>query len=167
MIKVVPINVSCTRTDFHIQIPMQSVSQLDRSHIYLGSQACASQISGSNYKIYARFDTCGIGPQKRNNTSMIVSILYVDFSMGGQEDVHEYEVQCEPKRKEASVHILSGSDPAQLSRRAEDIGQSELPEAEASESSDRGQDSSDVVFISICILAGVLMLIAVVGLVLL
>ncbi|XP_069593736.1 CUB domain-containing protein 2 [Ranitomeya imitator] len=166
-IGMVPINVSCTRTDFHIQIPMQSVSQLDRSHIYLGSQACASQISGSNYKIYARFDTCGIGPQKRNNTSMIVSILYVDFSMGGQEDVHEYEVQCEPKRKEASVHILSGSDPAQLSRRAEDIGQSELPEAEASESSDRGQDSSDVVFISICILAGVLMLIAVVGLVLL
>ncbi|XP_056388388.1 CUB domain-containing protein 2 [Hyla sarda] len=166
-IGMVPINVSCTRTDFHIQIPIQSVPQLERSHIYLGTPTCAAQLSGSNYKIYARFDTCGTEPQKRNNTSVIVSVLYVDFSLGAQEDVHEYEVQCEPKRKEASVRILSGSDPAQLNGKAENVGHSELPEAEASESSDRGQDSSDVVFISICILAGVLMIIAVVGLVLL
>ncbi|XP_071985256.1 CUB domain-containing protein 2 isoform X2 [Engystomops pustulosus] len=163
----VPINVSCTRTDFQIQIPMQSVPQLERSRIYLGSPSCAAQLSGSNYKIYARFDTCGIGPQKRNQTSVIVSTLYVDFSVGGQEDIHEYEVQCEPKRKEAAVHLVSDSDPAQLQGRAENMGQSQVPEAEAAESSERGQDSSDVVFISICILAGVLMLIAVVGLVLL
>ncbi|XP_068098520.1 CUB domain-containing protein 2 [Hyperolius riggenbachi] len=166
-IGVVPINVSCTRTDFHIQIPSQSVPQLERSHIYLGTPSCAAQQSGSNYKIYARFDTCGTEPQKRNNTSVIVSTLYIDFSLGAQEDVHEYEVQCEPKRKEASVRILSGSDLAQLKGLAENPGDPQPPEAEASESSDRGQDSSDVVFISICILAGVLMVIAVVGLVLL
>lgn len=105
--------------------------------------------------------------QKRNNTSVIVSTLYIDFSLGAQEDIHQYEVQCEPKRKEASVRILSGSDPAQLQGLVENTEQSQLPEAEASESSDRGQDSSDVVFISICILAGILMIIAVVGLVLL
>ncbi|XP_072275305.1 CUB domain-containing protein 2 [Pyxicephalus adspersus] len=166
-IGVVPVNVSCTRTDFYIQIPSQSVPQLERNHIYLGTPACAAQISGSNFKIYARFDTCGTEPKKRNNTSVIVSTLYIDFSLGAQEDIHQYEVQCEPKRKEASVRILSGSDPAQIHGLVENNDQSQLPEAEASESSERGQDSSDVVFISICILAGVLMLIAVVGLVLL
>ncbi|MEE6521212.1 hypothetical protein FKM82_019313 [Ascaphus truei] len=166
-IGVVPINVSCTRTDFQIQIPAQSVPQLEKSHIYLGSPSCPAHISGSNYKIYARFDTCGTGPQKRNNTSVIVSVLYVDFSLGAQEDVHEYEVQCEPKRKEASVHLLSGTDRSQLNGLVENTAEAQQPEAEAAESSDRGQDSSDVVFISICILAGVLMLIAVVGLVLL
>ncbi|OCT85044.1 CUB domain-containing protein 2 [Xenopus laevis] len=166
-IGVVPINVSCTRTDFHIQIPSQSLPQLERNHIYLGMPSCASQISGTNYKIYARFDTCGTEPQKRNNTSVIVSVLYVDFSRGAQEDVHEYEIQCEPKKKEASVHILSGADPSQMNGLAQNVPDSQPSEAEAAESTDRGQDGSDMVFISICILAGVLMLIAVVGLVLL
>ncbi|XP_053326300.1 CUB domain-containing protein 2 [Spea bombifrons] len=166
-IGVVPINVTCTRTDFHILVPSQSVPQLERSHIYLGNPSCAAQTSGNNYKIHARFDTCGTQPQKRNNTSVIVSVLYVDFSMGANEDVHEYEVQCEPKGKEASVHLLYRSDPSRLKGLQEDPADPQLPEAESSESSDRVQDSSDVVFISICILAGVLMLIAVVGLVLL
>ncbi|KAM4640525.1 CUB domain-containing protein 2 [Discoglossus pictus] len=166
-IGVVPVNVSCTRTDFLIQIPSQAVPQLERRHIYLGTPSCAAHMSGTNYKIYARFDTCGTEPQKRNNTSMIVSVLYVDFSRGAQVDVHEYEVQCEPKRKEASVHILSGSPPAQLNGLAESAAETQLPDADSAESADRGQDSSDLVFISICILAGVLMLIAVVGLVLL
>ena len=40
---------------------------------------------------------------------MIVSVLYIDFSAGGREDTHEYEVRCEPRRKEASAHLLSGS----------------------------------------------------------
>uniref|UniRef100_A0A8C5R8E7 CUB domain containing protein 2 n=1 Tax=Leptobrachium leishanense TaxID=445787 RepID=A0A8C5R8E7_9ANUR len=62
-IGVVPVNVSCTRTDFQILIPSQSVPQLERSHIYLGSPACPAQISGNNFKIYARFDTCGTEPQ--------------------------------------------------------------------------------------------------------
>ncbi|CAH2311202.1 CUB domain-containing 2 [Pelobates cultripes] len=166
-IGVVPMNVSCTRTDFQILVPSQSVPQLERSHIYLGSPSCPSQISGNNYKIYARFDTCGTEPQKRNNTSVIVSVLYVDFSFGTHEDIHEYEVQCEPKRKEASVHILSGSDPLRLNALLDSAAESRLPEAESSETSDNGQDGSDVIFISICILAGILMLIAVVGLVLL
>ncbi|XP_053549170.1 CUB domain-containing protein 2 [Bombina bombina] len=163
-IGVAPINVSCTRTDFMIQIPIQAVPELERSHIYLGTPICAAHTSGTNYKIYARFDTCGTKPKKRNNTSLIVSTLYVDFSRGTQEDVHEYEVHCEPKRKEASVHLLSGLVPNQLNGLVENAAEPLLPDEEAS---DGGQDSSDVVFISICILAGVLMLIAVVGLVLL
>ncbi|KAM4722919.1 CUB domain-containing protein 2 [Rhinophrynus dorsalis] len=166
-IGVVPISVSCTRTDFQIQIPIQSVPQLNRNNIYLGTPSCAAQIAGSNYKIYARFDTCGTEPQKRNNTSVIVSVLYVDFSLGANEDIQEYEVQCEPKKKEATVHILSELDPSQLNGLVDKPVESQQPEAEAAESGDKGQDSSDVVFISICILAGVLMLIAVVGLVLL
>ncbi|KAM8930212.1 CUB domain-containing protein 2 [Pelodytes ibericus] len=166
-IGVVPINVSCTRTDFLILIPSQSVPQLEKSHIYLGNHGCTAQRSGNNYKIYARFDTCGTEPQKRNKTSVIVSVLYVDFSLGASEDLHEYEVQCEPKRKEASVNILSRSDPSGLNSLLENESESQLPEAESSESSEKGQDGSDMVFISICILAGILMLIAVVGLVLL
>ncbi|KAF2977948.1 hypothetical protein EK904_011461, partial [Melospiza melodia maxima] len=90
---VVPMNVSCTRTDFHIQIPVQSLAQLERNRIYLGTPSCAAQVVGRNFKIHTRFDTCGTESQS--------------------------------------------------------------------------QDTSDIVFISICILAGLLMVIAVVGLVLL
>lgn len=52
--------------------------------------------------------------QRRNNTSVIVSTLYIDFSVGDQEDIHQYEVQCEPKRKEASVTLIAGPDPSRL-----------------------------------------------------
>ncbi|XP_029473519.1 CUB domain-containing protein 2 [Rhinatrema bivittatum] len=168
-IGVVPMNVSCTRTDFHIQIPVSALHQLQRHNIYLGNPSCAAQLAGLNYKIYARFDTCGMEPQKRNNTTVIVSILYIDFSAEGRQDIHEYEVQCEPKKKEAAVNILSSAHPARLNRAAENLVEPQHQDAESREGAegDQGQDSSDLVFISICILAGILMLIAVVGLVLL
>lgn len=99
---------------------------------------------------------------------MIISILYIDFSDGNQEDIHEYEVQCEPKRKEASVNLISGSDPYRLSQYAENLVESQHKDAEVAEVYEgKNQDTSDIVFISICILAGVLMVIAIVGLVLL
>ncbi|XP_062437571.1 CUB domain-containing protein 2 [Rhea pennata] len=165
---VVPVNVSCTRTDFHIQVPVQSLAPLERHRIYLGSPSCAAQVAGSNFKIHARFDTCGSESQRRNNTSVIVSVLYIDFSAGGQEDVHRYEVQCEPKRKEAWVSLLAGPAPQRPSPQAENRADGQRREAEAAGAHDgRSQDTSDVVFISICILAGLLMVIAVVGLVLL
>lgn len=99
---------------------------------------------------------------------MIVSILYINFSSGDQEDIHKYEVQCEPRRKEASVNLLSGSDPYRLSQYAKNLVESQQQDAEAIDTYEiKSQDTSDIVFISICILAGILMVIAVVGLVLL
>ncbi|XP_074859501.1 CUB domain-containing protein 2 [Carettochelys insculpta] len=167
-IGVVPVNVSCTRTDFQIQIPVQSLAQLERNKIYLGTPSCPAQVVGLNFKIHTRFDTCGTESQKRNHTSVIVSTLYIDFSAGTQEDIHEYEVQCEPKRKEASVNLLSSADPYRLNQHAEHLVESHGQAAEAVEAYEhKRQDTSDIVFISICILAGVLMVIAVVGLVLL
>ncbi|NXY76173.1 CDCP2 protein, partial [Glareola pratincola] len=164
---VVPMNVSCTRTDFHIQIPMQSLAQLERSRIYLGTPSCAAQVVGRNFKIHTRFDTCGTESQKRNSTSVIVSTLYIDFSAGGQEDIHQYEVQCEPKRKEASVTLMAGPGPSRLSQ-AENLVDAQQREGGATDAREiKSQDTSDIVFISICILAGLLMVIAVVGLVLL
>ncbi|XP_010157262.1 PREDICTED: CUB domain-containing protein 2 [Eurypyga helias] len=164
---VVPMNVSCTRTDFHIQIPVQSLAQLERNRIYLGTPSCAAQVVGRNFKIHTRFDTCGTESQKRNHTSVIVSTLYIDFSAGDQEDVHQYEVQCEPRRKEASVTLIAGPDPARLSQ-AENLVDAQEREGRATDTHEvRTQDTSDIVFISICILAGLLMVIAVVGLVLL
>ncbi|XP_049665154.1 CUB domain-containing protein 2 isoform X4 [Accipiter gentilis] len=164
---VVPINVSCTRTDFHIQIPVQSLAQLERNRIYLGTPSCAAQVVGRNFRIHTRFDTCGTESQKRNNTSIIVSTLYIDFSAGDQEDIHQYEVQCEPKRKEASVTLIAGPDPSRLSQ-AENLVDAQQREGGATDAREiKSQDTSDIVFISICILAGLLMVIAVVGLVLL
>lgn len=105
--------------------------------------------------------------QKRNNTSVIISTLYIDFSAGDQEDIHQYEVQCEPKRKEASVTLIAGPDPSRL-RQAENLVDAQQREGEAMDTREiKSQDTSDIVFISICILAGLLMVIAVVGLVLL
>ncbi|NWR62051.1 CDCP2 protein, partial [Bucorvus abyssinicus] len=164
---VVPMNVSCTRTDFHIQIPVQSLAQLERNRIYLGTPSCAAQVVGGNFKIHTRFDTCGTESQKRNNTSVIVSTLYIDFSAGDQEDIHQYEVQCEPKRKEASVTLIAGPDSSRLSQ-AENLVDPQQREQGVTDTREiKSQDTSDIVFISICILAGLLMVIAVVGLVLL
>ncbi|NXK03516.1 CDCP2 protein, partial [Herpetotheres cachinnans] len=164
---VVPMNVSCTRTDFHIQIPVESLAQLERNRIYLGTPSCAAQVVGRNFKIHTRFDTCGTESQKRNNTSIIVSTLYINFSAGDQEDIHQYEVQCEPKRKEASVTLIAGPDPSRLSQ-AENLVDAQQREGGAMDTHEiKSQDTSDIIFISICILAGLLMVIAVVGLVLL
>ncbi|NXI54181.1 CDCP2 protein, partial [Chloroceryle aenea] len=164
---VVPMNVSCTRTDFHIQIPVRSLARLERNRVYLGTPSCVAQVVGGNFKIHTRFDTCGTESQKRNNTSVLISTLYIDFSVGDQEDIHQYEVQCEPKRKEASVTLIVGPDPSRLSQ-AENLVDAEQQERGATDAHEiKSQDTSDIIFISICILAGLLMVIAVVGLVLL
>ncbi|XP_010210917.1 PREDICTED: CUB domain-containing protein 2 [Tinamus guttatus] len=163
---VVPMNVTCTRTDFHIQIPVQSLAPLERHRLYLGSPSCAAHVAGSSFRIHARFDACGSEAQRRNGTSVIVGVLYLNFSAGGREDVHRYEVQCEPKRKEARANLLVGPEPQQPSPRAENLAEGQRREPEPPRDS-RSQDTSDVVFISICVLAGLLMVIAVVGLVLL
>ncbi|XP_012877673.1 PREDICTED: CUB domain-containing protein 2 [Dipodomys ordii] len=215
--QMVPMNVSCSRTDFQILISAQALAPLERTKIYLGSRSCAAQEVGSNFRIQARFDTCGTesqiqpprlrvnrkesvagpgfesglggyvgeqaqprlhqvcympwSPQRRNNTSVIVSVLYIDFSAAGREDVHEYEVRCEPRRKEASVHLLSGSDwlgpyaaTAEHLQEAPPGDEVEVPEGPVTMVS---QDTSDIVFLGLCILAGVLMVIAIVVLMLL
>lgn len=102
---------------------------------------------------------------------MIVSTLYIDFSASGQEDIHQYEVLCEPRRKEASVHLLSGSDwLGPYAATAEHL--QEAPPRDEAEPLPGpvalvAQDTSDIVFLGLCILAGVLMVMAIVVLMLL
>lgn len=110
-------------------------------------------------------------PQRRNNTSVIVSVLYIDFSAAGRDDIHEYEVRCEPRRKEASAHLLSGSDLLGPYAATAEHLQEAPPGDEAEILEGPGtmvtQDTSDIVFLGLCILAGVLMIIAIVVLMLL
>ncbi|XP_037017300.2 CUB domain-containing protein 2 [Artibeus jamaicensis] len=170
-IGVVPMNVSCSRTDFQILISTQALAPLGQTQVYLGSRHCAAQEVSSTFRIQARFDTCGTESQRRNNTLVIVSVLYITFSAAGQDDTHEYEVRCEPRRKEASVHLLSGShwlgpyaaaaEPLQEAPPRDEVEAVEVPVAMVA------QDTSDIVFLGLCILAGVLMVIAIVVLMLL
>uniref|UniRef100_A0A8C9YW34 CUB domain containing protein 2 n=1 Tax=Sander lucioperca TaxID=283035 RepID=A0A8C9YW34_SANLU len=98
------------------------------------------------------------------NITVLVNKLYIDFSDGKQQNVQEYRVQCDALRKIASVSIIS----AEERRREEQTQQTDNnsndnvggPEAVP-------HDLSDIVFISICVLAVILMVIAIVWLVLL
>ncbi|MBN3313300.1 CDCP2 protein, partial [Atractosteus spatula] len=202
-VQVVPVNVSCSRTDFQIQISQQALPQLDRYSVYLGNPSCAAQMTATTFKIIARFVTCGTESQseltlrllhlpdtsyypsttqlsqrseavlvlshvlqRRRNATVMVNTLYVDFSDGQQENIQEYEVQCEPRHKEASINIISGDDRYRLNQLTERTD-TNTEDADSSDADFRGQDTSDIVFISICVLAGILMLIAIIGLVLL
>lgn len=60
---VVPVNVSCSRTDFQILISAQALAPLERTKVYLGSRSCTAQEVGSTFRIQARFDTCGTESQ--------------------------------------------------------------------------------------------------------
>ncbi|XP_054994290.1 CUB domain-containing protein 2 [Sorex araneus] len=170
-IGVVPVNVSCSRTDFLILIAARALAPLPRTKVYLGSRGCAAQEVGGNFRIQARFDTCGSETQRRNHTLVIVSVLYIDFSDGEREDVHEYEVRCEPRHKEASVHLLSGSDwlgpYAATAEHLQEAPPSDQVEALEGPVAVVTQDTSDIVFLGLCVLAGVLMVIAIVVLMLL
>ncbi|XP_036410589.1 CUB domain-containing protein 2 [Megalops cyprinoides] len=162
---VVPVNVSCTRTEFQIQISQQSLPQLERESVYLGNPSCSAQMTPTGYKILARFVNCGTAGQKRRNITVLVNTLYIDFSNGKQQNVEEYEVQCDAQRKVASVSIVTVEERNrlnELARRAEEAS-SGSGEEEGSEP----HDTSDIVFISICVLAVILMVIAIVWLVLL
>ncbi|XP_068427740.1 CUB domain-containing protein 2 [Clinocottus analis] len=161
---VVPVNVSCTRSEFTILIPQQSLPQLDRESIYLGDPTCAAQLTATSYKILAEFRNCGTAGQKHRNITVLVNKLYIDFSDGKQQEVQEYKVQCDALRKIASVSIISAEE-----RRLEEQAQ----KTDNDSSDDAGgpeavpHDLSDIVFISICVLAVILMVIAIVWLVLL
>ncbi|XP_030015698.1 CUB domain-containing protein 2 [Sphaeramia orbicularis] len=161
---VVPVNVSCTRSEFSILIPQQSLPQLDRENIYLGNPTCAAQLTTNSYKIQAQFVSCGTAGQKRRNITMMVNKLYIDFSDGKQQNVQEYKVQCDAQRKVASVFIITAEE-----RRLEEEAQKMENGSNGSEGEEEAvsHDLSDIVFISICVLAVILMVIAIVWLVLL
>ncbi|KAM3850464.1 CUB domain-containing protein 2-like [Diretmus argenteus] len=162
---VVPVNISCTRTEFSILIAQQSLPQLDRESIYLGNPTCAAQLTATTFKILARFVNCGTAGQKRRNITMLVNTLYIDFSDGKQQNVQEYEVQCDAQRKMATVAIISAEERHRLNEL--------VRQTESASSSSGGEgntdpaDPSDIVFISICVLAVILMVIAIIWLVLL
>uniref|UniRef100_A0A3Q3X9B3 CUB domain-containing protein n=1 Tax=Mola mola TaxID=94237 RepID=A0A3Q3X9B3_MOLML len=162
---LVPVNVSCTRSEFTILIPQQSLPQLDRESIYLGNPSCAAQLTATSYKILAQFVNCGTAGQKHHNITVLVNKLYIDFSDGKQQNVQEYKVQCDTLRKIASVSIITAEEQQQLEEQAQrrdrdSEGSGGEPQAEP-------HDLSDIVFIGICVLAVVLMVIAIVWLVLL
>ncbi|KAM4604952.1 CUB domain-containing protein 2 [Polymixia lowei] len=162
---VVPVNISCTRSEFSIMIPQQSIPQLDRESIYLGNPSCTAQLTATSYKILARFVNCGTAAQKRRNITVLVNTLYIDFSDGKQQGMQEYEVQCDAQRKIATAALISVEERRrlnELARQAESagVGHAEPEEAEP-------LDPSDIVFISICVLAVILMVIAMIWLVLL
>uniref|UniRef100_A0A3Q3BSN1 CUB domain containing protein 2 n=1 Tax=Haplochromis burtoni TaxID=8153 RepID=A0A3Q3BSN1_HAPBU len=160
----VPVNVSCTRSEFTIVIPQQSLPQLDRESIYLGNPTCTAQLTTTSYKIVAQFVDCGTASQKHRNITMLVNKLYIDFSDGKQENVQEYKLQCDALRKIASVSIISAEE-----RRLEEQAQQTDNGSSGSEGDPEAEphDLSDIVFISICVLAVILMVIAIVWLVLL
>lgn len=95
---------------------------------------------------------------------MLVNKLYIDFSDGKQQNVQEYKVQCDALRKIASVSIISAEE-----RRLEEQAQQteNHSDGHAGEPEAEPHDLSDIVFISICVLAVILMVIAIVWLVLL
>uniref|UniRef100_A0A3Q1BE36 CUB domain containing protein 2 n=1 Tax=Amphiprion ocellaris TaxID=80972 RepID=A0A3Q1BE36_AMPOC len=102
--------------------------------------------------------------EKHRNITMLVNKLYIDFSDGKQQNVQEYKIQCDALRKIASVSIISAEE-RRLEEQAQQAdngnnGHAGDPEAEP-------YDFSDIVFISICVLAVILMIIAIVWLVLL
>uniref|UniRef100_A0A3B4FEM3 CUB domain containing protein 2 n=1 Tax=Pundamilia nyererei TaxID=303518 RepID=A0A3B4FEM3_9CICH len=160
----VPVNVSCTRSEFTIVIPQQSLPQLDRESIYLGNPTCTAQLTTTSYKIVAQFVDCGTASQKHRNITMLVNKLYIDFSDGKQENVQEYKLQCDALRKIASASIISAEE-----RRLEEQAQQTDNGSSGSEGDPEAEphDLSDIVFISICVLAVILMVIAIVWLVLL
>ncbi|XP_038649437.1 CUB domain-containing protein 2 [Scyliorhinus canicula] len=166
---VIPMNISCTRTDFQIQIAVQAVPSISQSNIYLGRQSCSAQVFGSAYKIISRFDACGTKTQRRRNITIFVNILYINLSDGTQDDTQEYEVQCDLKTKAASYHIITDIELYQLQQQAVSLVDSNSEESKVVDGSEgsKMQDTSDIVFIGICVLAGILMLIAIIGLVLL
>lgn len=95
---------------------------------------------------------------------MLVNKLYIDFSDGRHHNLQEYKVQCDALRKVASVSIVS----AEERRREEQAQQTEQhSDGGAGEPNPEPHDLSDIVFISICVLAVILMIIAIVWLVLL
>lgn len=95
---------------------------------------------------------------------MLVNKLYIDFSDGKQQNVQEYKLRCDAQRKIASVSIIS-----EVERRLEE--QALQTHSDSNEESGYQEaephDLSDIVFISICVLAVILMVIAIVWLVLL
>lgn len=95
---------------------------------------------------------------------MLVNKLYIDFSDGKQQNVQEYKVKCDALRKIASVSIISAEE-----RRLEEQAQQTDNDINDNGGDQEAEphDLSDIVFISICVLAVILMVIAIIWLVLL
>lgn len=102
--------------------------------------------------------------QRHRNITMLVNKLYIDFSDGKQQNVQEYKVQCDAQRKIASVSIISAAE-----RRLEEQAQQTGGDSNEHSGDEENEppDLSDIVFISICVLAVILMVIAIIWLVLL
>ncbi|KAG5286459.1 hypothetical protein AALO_G00015080 [Alosa alosa] len=166
-IGVVPINISCTRSEFQIQISRLSLPPLDDESIYLGNPSCPAQITPTSYKILARFDgICGTAGQKRQNITMLVNSLYIDLSDGKKQNVQEYEVQCNAQRKLAYVNIISIEERNRMNELAR-LALESISQGDGESGNTEPHETSDIVFISICVMAVILMLIAIVWLVLL
>ncbi|KAJ3595431.1 hypothetical protein NHX12_004735 [Muraenolepis orangiensis] len=96
---------------------------------------------------------------------MLVNTLYIDFSDGEQRNLQEYEVQCDAQRKMATVALISTEERIRLNELARQA--ESAVSVGGAVAAVEPHDPSDIVFISICVLAVILMVIAVIWLVLL
>ena len=97
---------------------------------------------------------------------MLVNTLYIDFSDGKQQNVQEYEVQCDAQRKIAMVNIISVEERTRLNELAR-LAEASTSQGTGGNPESEPHETSDIVFFSVCVLAVILMLIAIVWLVLL
>lgn len=97
---------------------------------------------------------------------MLVNSLYIDLSDGKKQNVQEYEVLCDAQRKLAYVNIISIEERNRLNELAR-LALESIDQGDGGSESKGPHETSDIVFISICVLAVILMLIAIVWLVLL
>lgn len=104
--------------------------------------------------------------QKRQNITMLVNSLYIDLSDGKKQNVQEYEVQCDAQRKLAYVNIISIEERNRLNELAR-LALESIDKGDGGGGNSEPHETSDIVFISICVLAVMMMLIAIVWLVLL
>ncbi|KAJ3594474.1 hypothetical protein NHX12_003781, partial [Muraenolepis orangiensis] len=93
--------------------------------------------------------------KKRQNITMLVITLYINFSDKKQCHRQEYEVQCDAQWKTATVALISTEECDQLNQRACQV-ESAVKGGEAMAAVEP-HDPSHIVFISICVLAVILM----------
>lgn len=86
-VPVVPVNVSCTRSEFQIQISQQALPRLDRESVYFGNPSCSAQRTATSYKILARFVNCGTAGQVKARGDFFWRCYLCKSSLGNGANV--------------------------------------------------------------------------------
>lgn len=97
---------------------------------------------------------------------MLVNSLYIDLSDGKEQNVQEYEVQCDAQKKLAYIKIISIEERNRMDELAR-LALESISLGDGASANSGPHETSDIIFIGICVMAVILMLIAIVWLVLL